>query len=1001
MERLNISTQIGFKETVTADISIQPLGESYQQLTFGASPKHTFELTSGFLSLIDRNYFDQKLTQYNGKTEFYYQPCENLPLFSVRCPNWSFTQISPNTHLLKATFTKSKTIDCQEIATNIDISDIDSQLQKAFDFIKRFTRDSAPNFANSLKLPLNAFHVETGRRNYFPDVCGTTEGIYTIALALLDYYKLINNQELLNYVLDMIQNAINVVYRGQQIPTNVNQRWLPHWLYTARGTAKVKGATAAPNFLQSGYFDVNITFTNGVGTLPNNLADVYKIYDGALLWKFVFSPVISGNVYQINYWINQDNKKCLPSGDTFTNDTSYTPGKVVLNTNFSGTVKAVYSLFTGDLIANNSCIEAFPMWRNCLTGSDLEINHAMDVSNWALPVYLKLFEITQDTKWQRAAQATINSTITASQVKNESYIFKKDAFTTEPFSYAGTQLIKVNGKEGSVSKVTSGNFVGSLLVNHQASAPATYGQLELQNFAVQAIWTRATSMTVEIKASVDTLFYFGASLSDNAFDFTKLYYAVYKVAANTARTLTFKALNFLQWTNKTFWYSSNADLPIYTYQGNGGTASASQIMAAYNGTEILVSRLSLNKGNGYAGGGFGVIENRPRLSNLLYKLTGHCEIWITDGAGNKFIQTLPVQDWQEYLLRWDDFTPEIIGKTPDYNNPVTSIEFKTNNTCELQIYYLGLPPKQLPASSYVYKHTIVNKTASACTWIIGDVKVNDSPLNELPYSPAVFPFTANYVGTSRVSWTGSPYTGYCAEMFHVLAGYPNYAKDVVSFKKAAQESYADDSPSGASWVMRQVYNWARWDAIARPPYNRFVDEGPDPNIAWEGYAHRAIEATSEYWRYNPNDYDAQIVVMRFLTGLYQSLKQRESQGLSVQSPSDYPPPNISLPLWLYTTPHGDALCLRTAVNANLAGGDRLITIWLIDRLWKSLQSQFVNTGLMSGSWSGKQDNYFSSTDNQMLKKYFPFWHGEIISACLLLKNYKTELRYPTCDVWKA
>ena len=996
--RLTIPTQVGLKENAEVDLTFLELGDSYTQVTVGEI-KFTFDMQSGLLPQITRDYLDAQFRQYDGVTEFIWQPSDNFPTALYTVLRWSWTQVSVQSYILNATFEQSKSIDCTDIVLELNTTNLLPQLSAAWDFIKRFTRDAAPNFSNSIKLSLNAFHQEDGRRNYFPSVCGTTEGTFLISETLLNYYKLTNNTEVKSYALDMIDSAVSVLYRGVAIPTNPSAKvWLPHWLYTARGQAEIKGATSSPNFLQSGYFDQSITFTNGVGTLPSSLSDCYKIYTGTLLWKFVYSPAIDGTTETIAYWIDKHNFKVFPSGDRTSNNTSYTAGTVVLTTAVSGTRKAVYALYTGTYVPNNACIEAFPMWRACLTGSYLEINHALDVSYWAAKAYKALYDVTADEKWNRALSATRWSTVQASNVQNESYVIKKDTGTNDPFSYAGTQLVKINGKEGNVTRQTTGDFVGGLVVNHSSSVASTYGQLELQNFAVQAIWVRATVQFSEFKCSIATILYFGVSLSDDPRDISKMYYMPYMCSANVAYTKSFALTDFKQWSTKTFWHSTNADAPLYSYSGSGGSAIASQVMAIYQDRETLVGRLQLTPGSGYAGGGFGYMQPTVRLSKLVYKMTGSIDLIITDANSNTHqYKLLAATDWTELELSWDMFTSTT---APNVVDPITGVQFQANyGNADLYCYYYGAKPSTLPPSSYVYKHVIGNRAAAACTWVIGTIRVDNSPLNILPYSPGVVPFTANYVGDSRVSWTGSPYTGYCSEMMWMMFGYPQYAQQVLEFKKAAQDSYAKDSPTGANWAMRQVYNWARWDAITRPPYNRFVDEGADPNIAWEGYAHRAIETTAEYWYNNPNDFLAQQVTMRFLTGLYGELQKRKALGQTVCTPSDYPPPQNGLPQWNYRTPHGDGLILRTAIYANLAGGDRLVTMRLIIDLWASLNAQYISTGLMSGSWAGLQDNWYSATDGQNVKKYYPFWHAEIMHALMLLNEKKALLRYPACDVW--
>jgi phage-related protein len=1001
--------QKDLKKTVNINFLTSNLGENYQQYKL-KKVDITYSVSSGHLTLAQKVEIETNLEAFNGVEEFYFKFSDEIGTKQVYCKQWSFTEYRQNRFIFTGEFVETKVKECTDLIASLDFTGIPNQLDAAWTWYSNNTRDTLPNIANSTKLPLNSYHSEPGRRNYFPETCGTSEATFICAEAifiLAKWNKNRNNLTLSNaqrqYGIDSLETCFQVLYRNQQPPTNSSTRWLPHWLYNGRGVAEVKGATVTPNFLQSGYFDVAITFTNGVGTLPNTLSDVYKIYSGDLLWKFVFSPTISGTDYTIDYWIDKYNRKIIfATGDLTTNNTGHPAGTVRLTTNFSGTVKAVYALYTGTFIPNNTVLEAFPMWRNCLSGSDLEINHALDASHWAYNTYELAYELTNDIKYLRALNATRESTIVASNVKNESFIFKKDTFTTDPFSYAGTQLVRINGKTGTVTRQTSGSLIGGLRVQHDFSLSTIYGQLELQNFAVQSIFARTVTMYAEFTVNINTILYFGLSTSADPQDLTKMYYLPFVCAANTIYTQTFKPEQFLKWSTRTFWHPTNADDGMYTYSGAGGSATTSRLMSTvpssiYFGEsiDVCVSRLQLSNGSGFSGGGLALLENRPRIpADIYYKLSGNCQLWVKDASDKKFWLTLPTSaTWTDYQIDWGNLTPEVSGDTPNLVDPITGIEFKTTGTCDLHVWWFGARPEPIPASSYVYKHTVVNKSSASCIWVMGDVEVKNSPLNELAYSPGVFPFTANYVGTSRVSWFGSPYVGYCSAVFWWRCGLLSNAKQVAEFKLAAQNSYTKDSPSGIVGVFRQVYNWARWDAIARPPYNVFVDQGADPNIAWEGYAHRAVDFIAEYWYKNPSDVAAKQVTMRFLTWLYGWFKQREDNNLTIQTPTDYPPPQTAAPQSNYVCPHG-GLLIRACVWANLAGGDKSVTIGCLKYLLDFLNSEYVSTGVMAGTWTKSQDNF--TVSSVVYKKYFSFWHTEIIKSLVILDELKDQLQYPTC-----
>jgi phage-related protein len=996
METFNHPIQEGLSKTIDYKVSIQQLGESYSQIRCNPDDRTiTWQLSTNFLTNTQKQHLLlTKFEQWNGITQFSWLPTPDydLPVIAV-CRSWDSEQVSRK-FIIQATFEQVNVAGCIELDFDLDVSSIPQRLQEAWQFILTYTRDSLPNFANAQKLPLNDFMNKAGRRNYFPRECGTTEALYNIAYAILKLYLKFNNPAMLQYAIDMIEMALSFLYRTQP-PTTANaQIWLPHWLYTGRGASEIKGTTVTPNFLNSGVHDQLVNFSNGLGFINVNLADVYRVHDGAVLWKFVNAPLISGSNYDIDYYINKYNEKVLPSGETLPNDTALTPGQVKLTSNFTGQLKVIYSFFTGNFVAKNQPIEAFPMWRATLSGIDDERNHAFDVSFWAHEVYqlLKVCNVAQSQKWDKALQANIHSTLEAAKVINESFIFKVDTFTLDPQSYVGVQLILINGKQATLTRLSNGNYQ----INQNSQNPNDYGAAEMQNFAIYSIFGRQTYWDVNFKSSTAGILFWGLSTSQNPIDTSQTYYAPFFTEPNTTYSRQFNNLDFIKWGNKTNWHSTNADTAIATYQGNGGSSTSNYVMQAINSRERLACRLAMNKGSvGFAGGVLALLENRPRLPlKIMIRTTGNIIMKLTDGSGNIFTVVCNVAQWQEVEFTVGMMLPLAHNNAFDQNNPIAQIEFQTDSSGELFIWYVGRMGDTLPYNSYVFKHLVSNRQPNACIWELGNCEVKNSPLNELPYNPAIVPFTANYVGSSRVSWTGSPHVGYqLGESMFYQIGRGDLSKDIIRFKLASQDSYASESPSGSNAYFRASFNWSRWDAQSAPPYNVFIDSSPDPNYAWEGYTHRAIESAAKYW-FLSKDVDAGLVVMRYLRGLYRWVTDRLFNNLPYRPPTDYIAPSQGLPLSLYETQHGAGYLLRTAIYANLAGGDEFITCSIIKWNWEYLENEYVTSGTMLGSWCKSQPAF--TMNSQQYREYFPFWHGEIILAYLLMDEYYSQLRVPVC-----
>ena len=1005
---LNIPIITGCEKTVTFYPKVLELNDSYKQITGSRNKTTTWKVSSALTPYATiQNWLDY-LVSFDGATEFLIKLSDDLGTHIFYCDN---ATIEYTTHLkgqLVLELTESESSDCIELTTLIDTTNLLSRLNSAFSFITTYTTSDNFMFLSSDKyLPPNAMHDVEGRGDYFPSVSGTSEGIFLTIVALMDYYRVSGNSSALTTAQNIYSGAIDVAYKGQTPPNPANSaRFLPHWLYTVKGSTKLKGLKQEPNFLNGGYYQ-SVTFT-ATGTalqystnLGSDLADVYNVYssNGQLLWKYIYSPLISGTKFTIVYWINQDNKKCVYTTQgtisKSTNDTGKSPGYVLMQIpsgyTFTSPANIIYTTYQGTA-AKNTCIEGFPFWRQCLSN---EFNHALDVSAWAYEAYRKLYLATGNNTYNLAAEATRISTLAALNIQNDSFVFKLDTETTEPFSVAGTQLIKINGKTGSAIR----NVSGELVITHDYSVPTNYGQLELQNFVVSAVWARATVLQTNATSSIANILFWGVSTQQDAGDFTGTYYAPVAYTANTTLNKELAYADFVKLDNPSvIWHPTKADTPCYTYVGGGGTATITQINVTLTDsigvvTFPLVVNVSLNKSSGYAGCGLNNPGNYGRKPPKVYYkiLSGTARLILTDGAANKFYVVLSATDWTVGSWGWSDFTPVVSGRIPTDQADITGMEFEPNSSStDLQIYWVGTAPVKLPVPCYTYKTLVSNRLSAAHTWKVGTCEIKNSTLNILPYTPGVIPYTANYVGSTKVSWTGEPLSGYQSATMLQAWNLPTYVRQVALFWLASQDSYTNDSPSGLVGVSRQGYNWARWDALTKPPYNVFVDTGSDPNIRWEGYQHRMIHDAAQAWRNDTTNDVLSTVVMRFLRYIDAYWNVNGQPG---RVPTDYVPPAQGNPTRLYTSPHGTALIMGAAIDANIAGGNRLITFRTIQRCYSFLQTEYVTSGTMAGSWTTSQPTFGS------YKEYYPFWHSEIIRAYVKLWENKDLIRYPTCADW--
>lgn len=81
--------------------------------------------------------------------------------------------------------------------------------------------------------------------------------------------------------------------------------------------------------------------------------------------------------------------------------------------------------------------------------------------------------------------------------------------------------------------------------------------------------------------------------------------------------------------------------------------------------------------------------------------------------------------------------------------------------------------------------------------------------------------------------------------------------------------------------------------------------------------------------------------------------------------------------------------------ANLAGGTRSITFRVLKRSIAFMNTQYVASGTMAGSWAAGQPTFIEGSVTY--REYFLFWHGEIITTLALLLKNKNAISYPSCS----
>lgn len=986
------------EESITLTIAQSELGDSYSQTVAGSVlVDRRWQLRSWQTNELQLSSILANLRQFQGDQSFNWSPDDGdtVALAPYYCHEWSVSTYAPNVFCIEGELFNDPSGECEIFRNDLDEATIVAQMTGAIAWFQTYTRSTAPLICNPQGVSTNSFHNVLGRGGYLPPSTGTTEGQAAIIRSLLLAWKTPQlpaaaKSSALSQA-TLMASALEPYFYGTPVPSvPTAQVWLPHWVINARGSFVSKGSQSPSDFMNFGYFDVPVTFTGGVGTVPGGLiADLYKVYSvgGKLLWRNVTSPLVSGFEYAVSYWVS--NLQLQGQNYRFTVNyqspgggtpiaTTEPAGKIVLTTSFTGTLWLTYSAYDGATIAVNQRFDAFPMWRPLQSG---EINHAFDVSWWIDESFELLAQATGLAKWQRARDANKYSTITTGTILNESYLFRRDTTTNDPFGYPGTGYVVVNNSApSSVVRATDGGVQLNM-----GDGLELYPSLELQNFAIAVSVVTGTIYRTQVACSVANWIEVVVSLAKNLSDFTQEYTAWINCPAGLADYTQVDVLpkNFAKWTNETWWHSTNVDNPVYSYQGGGGSATITKQLDAIDDGQRLATRIQMSLGSGFVGAGFVLSTATNQPPTIYYRTTSAVRLRCQDLAGAWYSWTLPPSP------TYTTFTP-IWTNAADGNVQAVDL-VPLGASADIMVYWLGSPPLVLPVPCNAYKHVIRSRIDTAYSIKVGDWQALNSPLNAIKYNPGAVPFTVNSIGGTIDAWRGSLYVGYQNPATWYKWGRADLAATVLQCLMDSQSDYGRRSPGGATGLFSPVYYWPVWSEGVFGEYNTWGWNGADPNTEWGQYTYRALEATAKCWHLGKGDSSiarpAQRITMNALRYLDKFIRANNRPPTNIKS-------NIA-PQALYDDPAAAALILRAAIWANLAGGDRALTFRVIRRCWVYLQSQYVGAGLMAGSYSNGQPTFNEA--GQTYKEYFGFWQAEILEALSLMAQYRALLNLPPCS----
>lgn len=1027
---LVLDPQFEVSQKIKNPIFETKLGDGYKQVSPQSfQPLEEYEVSRVGLTTTELQSILNSLKSYTGVESFQWRPNSNTPYKIYTCDKWETTLIAPNVWGIKGTFKLDQNGECAVLSQYLDVNEITTWLNGTLTFIINYTRNTLPFLINTSNIAVNSFHEVLGRSGYFPASAGTSEGQAILINACIQGFERTGVNSWLTRAQDLA-NAYVTNFFNTAIPSTPSNLWLPHWLVNVKSAFFTKGLATLPDYLNFGYFDVTVTFTNGIATIPSagvtngeRLSNVYKVYtnSGELLWKNVYAPLISGSEYQIEYWVSNlmmsgSRFRIYPNseGSNGTNPISTTEaaGLIKLTTNYTGTAKLVYSAYTISQIAVNQRFDAYPMWRSV---GATEFNCAIDTLPWSFTAFKKLHSATANTSWLNAREAIRNNIINTATVTNISQYYRKES-NTDVFSHPGSQVIVVNNSNGASSvRQTTGIFTNFLRVNVNAAPANTFPSVEFQNFAVQTAFSDTTQVNIETGHSNVTFMQIALSTSSSPTDNTQRYFCNFLIPTiNTLVTRTFNARDFIKWDDRQIvWSPTIADIPIYTFSGSGGTATTVREETTISSQNAMIWRADINKGaTGFAGVGYTIVDgsNIPLINGITrppllhWNITGASFILrITDASNVAWDRTITATSgWVKIRYNWSDFIFSTsnagsgVGVVPDTNDFIRKIELHSITAALTTIRTFWLTqdsdPPTLPTPITVYKAALISRDKNAHTFYCGTFRPIGNSFDNLNYNPGVVPFTVNTIGGVIDAWRGAPMTGYQNPAIWRELGLENNCKQALQFLSDAQDAYTKQSVNKLVGAFAPSYLWAYWDAVdfGVNNINKFSWKAPDPNSSWCGYQYRALVSAAEAWMLDKSDSLTERVVSRFLIYLDRDFISRASK----QPLTDFP--EFANPFVGYPEPHASALIFRAALYANVAGFNREISFRLMKSCLDYLRTQYVTSGLMAGSFSNSQPNF--TQNSATYKEYFGFWHGEIIISLCEYLRLKDDIKYPGCNV---
>lgn len=222
-----------------------------------------------------------------------------------------------------------------------------------------------------------------------------------------------------------------------------------------------------------------------------------------------------------------------------------------------------------------------------------------------------------------------------------------------------------------------------------------------------------------------------------------------------------------------------------------------------------------------------------RLDSLVYKANEETTLTVSDGT-NEWTLKLPAQpSWINYKL---DKTKFVNKSGLGYTNPLIT-SFKLESTADINLWCVNDLPEYFNSDDgYTFNYTLSFVGNDAATLLVGDCYVDSQRLDQLPYTPGVFPFIGpNELQIRRIPLLkGQPYPSHQYPLIYLInGGMETEMNNVINFWFDSQTAY--HAKFGIYGPGMAAFSWGRWDNTQFTPSDTWTMMHWGVYVPWSGY----------------------------------------------------------------------------------------------------------------------------------------------------------------------